>query len=152
MMEILWYLLALSTVYAIVVLLSAIKMKYDIQCKELVLEYSALKRNELDSKIGVTWSTFYESYLYVYSNQNMIPSDKEFLEFRDSFLGYFKMKLAKVELEEYIEVFHEEKIFDDYIQYEFLKRFQKVFINSVLDELVSISDDKKKNNHTPKLM
>lgn len=124
-------------------LLWSIKKRIDISISQNEYEYSLLKKQEFDIKMNMVWNLFYESYLYVYSNQKLIPSSKEFLEFRRSFIGYFKMKSSEDELQSYYKAFYGEKIFDEYIEYEFLKRFQKVFMGSVLDDLISIVEEKK---------
>lgn len=133
---------------ALILLLLAIRNKYITETKSKFLEYRIMKKGELDERIGIEWNMFYESYLYVYSNQNLVPSDKEFLEYRRNFLGYFKTKLSKYELKEYYEIFYEEKIFNEYIEYEFLRKFQKVFIGSVLEELTSLMEEKKRKNQS----
>lgn len=137
-----------SITVPVILLILKIKEKYDLEVKQSFIDYKTIKRNELDEKIGIAWNMFYESYLYVYSNQHLVPNDKEFLEYRRNFLGYLKMRLSKTELKEYYEIFYEEKIFNDYVEYEFLRKFQKVFIGSVLDELNALMEEKKnkKNN------
>lgn len=131
---------------ALILLLLAIRNKYIIETKSKFIEYRVMKKGELDEKIGIEWNMFYESYLYVYSNQHLVPSNQEFLEYRKNFLGYFKTKLSRNELKEYYEIFYEEKIFNEYIEYEFLRKFQKVFIGSVLEELTSLMEEKKRKN------
>ena len=141
-------LIGIPLTIALILLLLAIRNKYITETKSKFLEYRIMKKGELDERIGIEWNMFYESYLYVYSNQNLVPSDKEFLEYRRNFLGYFKTKLSKYELKEYYEIFYEEKIFNEYIEYEFLRKFQKVFIGSVLEELTSLMEEKKRKNQT----
>lgn len=133
---------------ALILLILSIRKKYIIETKSKFLEYSIMKKGELDEKISMEWNMFYESYLYVYSNQHLVPSDKEFLEFRRNFLGYFKTKLSIYELKEYYEIFYDEKIFNEYIEYEFLRKFQKVFIGSVLEELTSLIGEQKRKNES----
>ena len=100
-----------SITVPVILLILKIKEKYDLEVKQSFIDYKTIKRNELDEKIGIAWNMFYESYLYVYSNQHLVPNDKEFLEYRRNFLGYLKMRLSKTELKEYYEIFYEEKIF-----------------------------------------
>ena len=141
-------LIGIPLTIVLILLILAIRNKYIIETKSKFLEYRVMKKGELDERIGIEWNMFYESYLYIYSNQHLVPSDKEFLEFRRNFLGYFKTKLSKYELKEYYEIFYEEKIFNEYIEYEFLRKFQKVFIGSVLEELTSLMGEQKRKNES----
>ena len=141
-------LIGIPLTIVLILLILAIRNKYIIETKSKFLEYRVMKKGELDERIGIEWNMFYESYLYIYSNQHLVPSDKEFLEFRRNFLGYFKTKLSKYELKEYYEIFYEEKIFNEYIEYEFLSKFQKVFIGSVLEELTSLMGEQKRKNES----
>lgn len=115
-----------------------------LKYREEYMQYVISVKDEIRARFSVSWTLFYEAYLFVYSNQNMIPNDKELDKYREMFKGYFRLKLTKDELERYMEIFsNEAQKLDEFVDYMFMQKCQSTFINPALDAIAEASGRRK---------
>ena len=121
------------------------KKMLDIKYDEERMQYVVSVKEEMKLSFSVSYKLFYEAYLFVYTNQNMIPNDKELLKYREMFTGYFKMKITKEQLERYLEVFnYDMDKLNSQIDYMFMNECQKMFINPALEAIADAGTRKKR--------
>lgn len=120
------------------------KRMLDLKFRGEYMQYVISVKEEIRARFSVSWTLFYEAYLFVYSNQNMIPNDKELDKYREMFKGYFKLKLTKSELERYMDIFDDDVLkLDEFVDYMFMQKCQSTFINPTLDAIAEASSRRK---------
>lgn len=120
----------------------------DLKYREEYMEYSIAVREEIKIKFNMLWTLFYEAELFVYSNQNIIPNDKEFNKYREMFLTYFTSKLTTDEYHRYLGIFSGNTLrFNEHIDYMFIQKFQNTFIGPTIAALTEAVISKKSQHH-----
>ena len=96
----------------------------------------------IDDDVARVWKSFFESYLFVYANSKMVPNEKEFLEFRTSFIDMFYIMIGSQQCDLYSSIFKGDDYFKIYLYHAFEKHFKNVFVEIIIDQTV-LNDGKK---------
>lgn len=103
-----------------------------VEHQELV-KLRVMSKTCLDEDLVRVWNKFFESYLYVFVNSKMIPTDKQFLEFRSSFIELFRLCMGNRQCEVYDGIFGGTNYFNIYLYSEFERLFNKTFLVTLID-------------------
>lgn len=111
--------------------------KENLICGQLVLSLRTEAKAVLENDIKRCLLSFYESYLFVYDKSKTIPNDDKFLEFRSSFIIFFRYTIGNKQCQIYDEIFGGKLYFDYYLNSEFEKYFKFIFISKLIKMTVN---------------
>lgn len=100
-----------------------IKLRHDV--KEL-----------LHDDIHRMWTKFFDSYLYVYVDSKMVPNEKEFKEFRKSYIKMFTIGIGLKQCDLYYKIYGGQEYFNLFLEFEFEKMFKEQFIRLISENVL----------------
>lgn len=95
----------------------------------------------LESDIQRIWELFFASYLFIHISSKSTPTDKQFYEYRDSFIEMFFLIIGKKQTDLYITVYGSHESFNQYLKFKFEQAFKSEIIQHIIiDKINDVND------------
>lgn len=131
--------IALGSILILILLMKLIsRAALDNEIKRISLRKSA--DEILKSDFNRVWESFFASYLFIHISSKSTPTDKEFQNYRDTYVEMFFLLIGGKQTDLYITVYGSSEAFNQYLRFKFEQAFKSEIIQHIVVDKVNLDE------------